>query len=228
MKLLYVEDEPALGRIVKESLESRGFDMQMVADGAEVMKAFAEFNPDVCILDIMLPNKSGFELAQEIRERNPRMPILFLTAKNQTADLIRGFEVGGNDYIRKPFSMEELIVRIHNIRKLFDQAVSESDPKKEVIQLGSLCYYPDLLELRSPDAVFRLSYREAELLSILVENLQTKTLRKDLLMRVWGDDSYFNSRNLDVYITRLRDYFKADGRIQIITLKGVGYILKVS
>lgn len=224
MKILYVEDEIFLGKIVKETLESRGFEMLMISDGAEAVGAFHDFNPELCILDIMLPNLSGYEIAEKIRGFSPKMPIIFLTAKTQTEDVLKGFQVGGNDYLRKPFSMEELIVRIQNLKSIMAGGITA----KEQLTLGAFVFYPGKLELRLPSGkIQKLSFREMELLNIFAENTNQKVLRKDILLSIWNDDSYFNSRNLDVYITKLRDYFKEDPNIEIMTLKGVGYIFKV-
>jgi DNA-binding response OmpR family regulator len=220
IKILYVEDEPFLGRIVKESLESRDYDVTMVADGNLVKTVFEKINPDICVLDIMLPSKDGYTIAKEIRQVNPSIPIIFVTAKNQTEDVLKGFEVGGNDYIRKPFSMEELIVRVNNLLSL-----SQRNPKStaEVIKLGNYEFNAMRYELKLGQNVKKLSHREASLLHLLIENRNATVQRKDVLMKLWGDDSFFNSRNLDVYITKLRDYLKEDPAIEIITMKGIGY-----
>jgi len=222
--VLYVEDEPFLGRIVKDSLEVRDFNVRMVADGNEVMTVFEEMKPDICVLDVMLPHKDGYSLAQSIRQINPTIPIIFVTAKTQTEDVIKGFEVGGNDYLRKPFSMEELIVRINNLLQLSQKMNSTS---KDIIVVGGFEFVPQRYELRKNGNVRKLSHREAMLVQILSENKNTIVNRKDILMRIWGDDSFFNSRNLDVYITKLRDYFKEDSSIEIITIKGIGYHFSV-
>jgi len=219
-KILYVEDEPFLGRIVKESLEVRDFEVRMVTDGNHALNAFKEMNPHLCVLDIMLPNKDGYSISQSIRLLNPSLPIIFVTAKTQTEDLIKGFEVGGNDYLRKPFSMEELIVRVNNLLQLTKKIPASS---KEAIPIGKYEFAPQRYELRKGGNARKLSHREAVLLQILAENQNTSIDRKTVLMRVWGDDSFFNSRNLDVYITKLRDYLKDDPAIEIITIKGVGY-----
>lgn len=219
-KILYVEDEPFLGRIVKESLEVRNFDVRMVTDGKDVMAVFEEQRPDICVLDIMLPNKDGYSLAQSIRQVNASIPIIFVTAKTQTEDLLRGFEVGGNDYLRKPFSMEELIVRVSNLLHL-TQKISAGT--RESFALGAFEFVPHRYELKKGDAARKLSHREAVLLQVLCENKNATVARKEVLMKVWGDDSFFNSRNLDVYITKLRDYLREDSSIEIITIKGVGY-----
>ena len=220
IKILYVEDEHFLGRIVKESLEVRDFEVRMVTDGKLVQSVFEELNPDICVLDVMLPNKDGYSIAQSIRKVNATIPIIFVTAKTQTEDLIKGFEVGGNDYLRKPFSMEELIVRINNLLQL-TQKLSSSP--KESIAIGKFEFAPQRYELRKDGKAKKLSHREAVLLQILAENQNSNIDRKTMLMRVWGDDSFFNSRNLDVYITKLRDYLREDSSIEIITIKGVVY-----
>ena len=223
-KVLYVEDELFLGKIVQESLESRGFEVQMIGDGAEVMAVFDSFLPDICLLDVMLPNRNGYELGTDIRQRFPTLPIVFLTAKTQTEDVLKGFNAGGNDYIRKPFSMEELIARIHNLLNLSGQNPHESGSEQNgVIHLGKYDFDLRKYELRFQAQVRKLSHREAELLKILADHRNFTVERKEIMLQIWGDDSFFNSRNLDVYITRLRDYLREDERVQIITLKGVGY-----
>ncbi len=225
-KILYVEDEPFLGKIVKESLETRGFEVCMVADGREVIAQFKSFQPVICVLDIMLPHRDGYALAQDIRQLNPEMPIVFLTAKTQTEDVLKGFQSGGNDYIRKPFSMEELIVRIQNLLQLTQAKAPTTVAPNGHIVLGQYTFYPHRYELHRAETVRKLSHRETELLSILAENANFTVSRRDILLRVWGDDSFFNSRNLDVYITRLRDYLREDSSLEILTLKGVGYLFK--
>lgn len=220
VKILYVEDEPFLGRIVKESLESRDYEVNMVTDGAQVATAFQKIQPDICVLDVMLPNKDGYSLSKAIRQINPLVPIIFVTAKTQTEDLLKGFESGGNDYLRKPFSMEELIVRVNN---LLTMTRKNNPVAAEIISLGRYEFNTQRYELKLDDQSRKLSHREAVLLQILAENKNATISRKDILMRVWGDDSFFNSRNLDVYITKLRDFLKEDPAIEIITIKGVGY-----
>jgi DNA-binding response OmpR family regulator len=219
-KVLYVEDEPFLGKIVKESLESREFEVNMIADGLLVMPAFEQYQPDICVLDVMLPNRDGFTLGKEIRKRQPGMPIIYLTAKNQTQDVIKGFQSGGNDYLKKPFSMEELIIRIQNLLQLVNLKPVN---KNTGINLGQYSFYPQKLELQMNGESRKLSHRETQLLQILAQHKNRPVERKKILKEVWGDDSFFNSRNLDVYITKLRDYLKSDEQVQIITLKGVGY-----
>lgn len=221
IKILYVEDELFLGKIVKETLESRGFDIAMESDGSFVMKKFAEVQPDICVLDIMLPHRNGFELAEDIRAINEDIPIIFLTAKTQTEDVIKGFKTGANDYIRKPFSIEELIVRIENALRIKKNNTVEIIP--EVLSIGKYQFNLNRQVLQINNEEKKLSYREAELLKYLWQNRNDIIDRRDMLNVIWGNDSFFNSRNLDVYITKLRSYLKADGSLEILTIKGVGY-----
>lgn len=221
-KILYVEDEPFLGRIVKESLESRSFQVRMVRDGAQALQAYRDFQPHVCVLDVMLPNRDGFSIGQDIREENPQVPIMFLTAKNQTEDVLEGFKSGGNDYLRKPFSMEELIVRVQNLLQMSNRQPPVSSPN-DTVSIGHYTFLPNKYELHFSGEIRTLSHRETELLKILCNHQNRIVQRKHILQKIWGDDSFFNSRNLDVYITKMRDYLKMDPRLRIVTIKGVGY-----
>jgi len=220
IKILYVEDELFLGKIVKESLESRGYEIFMEEDGANVMALFQECSPDICVLDIMLPNKDGFAIAEEIRETDKKIPILFLTARSQTEDLVKGFKLGGNDYIRKPFSMEELIVRIENAMR----PVRDIPPdRKDTISIGNCNFNMARQVLTCNKEERKLSYKESELLKVLYQNRDKLIDRRDILNLLWGNDNFFNSRNLDVYITKLRRYLKSDSSVEILTIKGIGY-----
>lgn len=221
IKVLYVEDEIFLGKIVFETLASRGFDVLMETDGSRVMDAFASFNPDICVLDIMLPNRNGIEIAEEIRAGNTTVPVIFLTAKTQTEDVVKGFKTGGNDYIRKPFSMEELIVRIENALKT--KAGDQTSGVEMAVMIGKFCFDGNKQLLILNGEGRKLSFRETELLRYFCLNTNVLIQRKELLNYIWGNDSFFNSRNLDVYITKLRGYLKEDPDLQIITIKGVGY-----
>ena len=220
-KILYVEDELFLGKIVKESLESRGFEVAMESDGAKAIDLFKKTQPGICILDIMLPNKDGFAIADEIRKLDEDVPIIFLTAKTQTEDVVKGFSTGGNDYIRKPFSMEELIVRIQNLLK------NKTEDSQKIsggnATIGKYNFQLNRQILSNGKDERKLSFRESELLKLLYENREKIIDRKDILNLLWGNDSFFNSRNLDVYITKLRSYLKEDPSLEILTIKGVGY-----
>ncbi len=220
-KIFYVEDELFLGKIVKESLESRGFEVIMESDGAKATALFKKTEPDVCVLDVMLPNKDGFAIADEIREINEEVPIIFLTAKTQTEDVVKGFSLGANDYIRKPFSMEELIVRIQSVLK--NKSDSPVKISGDSVSMGKYNFQLNRQVLNDGKEDRKLSYRESELLKLLYENRDKIIDRKDILNLLWGNDSFFNSRNLDVYITKLRSYLKEDAKLEIITIKGIGY-----
>ena len=226
-RLLYIEDEIHLGRIVKETLENQGYHVVWESDGAKVMDHFQSFDPHLCVLDIMLPNVDGYELCRQIKSVRPGLPVIFLTAKTGTDDLVRGFEAGGTDYIRKPFSMEELMVRIQNQLQLNGAKHPGSPVTDQPVTLGRYTYYPHRYELSHPEGTIRLSQRDSEILGMLVTSVNRVIDRKKLLLSVWGDDSFFNSRNLDVYIRKLRDYFKHDPGIRIQTLKGKGYLFLV-
>jgi len=223
-KILYVEDEPFLGKIVKETLESQGFELLLINDGALVLNAFKGFTPDICVLDIMLPNVDGLSLGKQIRNLYPALPIIFLTAKVGVDDLVMGFESGGTDYIKKPFSVKELIVRIQNQLQLINTVgSSKNNVQADEIILGNIRFIPGKFELISDTKQIKLSSRESQILTILAAHQNQTVERKMLLICVWGDDSYFNSRNLDVYIRKIRAYLSSDKRIEIVTLKGMGY-----
>jgi len=224
IKILYVEDEPFLGQIVKESLESRSFIVHMITDGSRALEILTSLKPDICVLDVMLPGKDGFSIAKELRKQDPTIPIIFVTARNQIEDVLKGFDSGGNDYIRKPFSMEELIVRMNNLLRVTNRKEKSADK----ISIGKYEFIPLRYELRLDNSVKKLSHREVTILQLLYESRNATLLRKDILLKLWGDDSFFNSRNLDVYITKLRDYLKDDRSISIITIKGIGYQFTVS
>lgn len=218
-KVLYVEDEVFLAKIVSETLQGRGYSVVLESDGGKAMEQFEKEKPDVCILDIMLPNKDGFTIADEIRDINDQIPIIFLSARSQSNDVVHGFKTGGNDYIRKPFSIEELIVRIENVLRTKHEPIVEADE----VNIGEYAFNKKRQTLAHPTEQRKLSYRESELLKLLYENRDKIVERSEILTLLWGSDSFFNSRNLDVYITKLRNYLKLDSNIEIITIKGIGY-----
>jgi DNA-binding response OmpR family regulator len=225
-RVFYIEDEPSLGKIVSETLQQQGFEVLHIADGARVLPVLNGFSPDICVVDIMLPNVDGYTLCAQIKGRYPNLPVIFLTAKTETADLVKGFEAGGTDYIRKPFSMEELIVRINNQLKISGNGAKETKTVSVRI-IGQYKFYPMRYELETPTTTVKLSQSEQELLSLLTDNLNQPVERRQLLLTIWGDDSYFNSRNLDVYIRKLRGYFAQDPQVELVTLKGKGYVFLV-
>lgn len=226
-KVLYIEDEPFLGKIVKETLEKQNFGVLWKMNGKEILHEVRSFEPDICVLDIMLPDVDGYQLCRQLRNRFPLIPVIFLTAKTETADLVKGFEAGGTDYMRKPFSIEELIVRIHNQLNLTSGKNAGNRKLAEEVTLGTYVFQADRCELMTPTRTIRLSYRDMEVISMLVNHAHQVVDRKTMLMTIWGDDSFFNSRTLDVYIRKIRGYFSEDSRIEIITMKGKGYLFLV-
>lgn len=222
-KVLYIEDEPNLARIVKETLERRGFEVLHKKDGHQIKDTLNAFVPDICLLDVMLPDVDGFALASHIRNLNQHLPIIFLTAKTQTEDLVKGFSAGGTDFMKKPFSMEELIVRLENQLKIMQKDPAASQTLPDEVILKNYVFHPGKYELHTPKGVLKLSHRESQILATLCAHANDTIDRRDLLQSVWGNDSFFNSRNLDVYIRKLRGYLEDADGIAIITLKGKGY-----
>lgn len=223
-KILYIEDEPYLARIVRETLTLKGYEVMHKKDGTRLTDIIRQFNPDICLLDVMLPHIDGFTLGNLVRNIFPQLPVIFLTAKSQTEDIVQGFASGGTDYIRKPFSMDELMVRIENQLRLQQQKNNQQHTLPDEVVLNNWRFYPGKMELHYGTEIKRLSQRESQILSMLCMHKDKTLDRRILLQTVWGDDSFFNSRNLDVYIRKLRAFFDEDQNIQIITLKGQGYL----
>ncbi|MDP3312896.1 response regulator transcription factor [Lutibacter sp.] len=220
IKILLAEDEPSLGQIIKESLETRNFEVLLCENGEIAYKTYLLEKPLLLVLDVMMPKKDGFSLAKEIRAENPTIPIIFLTAKSQTEDVVKGFTIGGNDYLKKPFSMEELIVRINELLKR-----DNFQNNQEKIELGKFIF-----DLKKQTLVFdsiteNLTHREANLLFYLIKNKNQVLERSFILKKLWGDDDFFNARSMDVFITKLRKKLKQDPAIQIINVRGYGYKL---
>ncbi len=223
-KILFVEDEQSLGLIVKESLETRGFEVEYCQDGKSGLKSFKEFKPDICLLDIMMPVKDGFTLAQEIRKTDQQTPIIFLTARSQTQDVVKGFELGANDYIKKPFSMEELIVRL-KARLSEANGMTELNSEIKSFVIGRYKFEYDKQTLESKGEFRKLTHREAEILRLLCLNKNKVLERSKVLDKVWGDDNFFNARSMDVFITKLRKYLAEDPEVEILNVRGIGYKL---
>lgn len=224
LKVLLAEDEPFLGKIVKESLESRNFEVLWVQDGLKAYSAFRTFDPAICIFDVMMPAKDGYALTEDIRRINDSVPIIFLTAKSLTEDVVKGFELGGNDYLKKPFSMEELIVRMN---ALLNRTAKWKVSTSEEFIIGKYMFNNALQELVLGDEVIKLSFRESALLKMLMEHKNQVLDRKIALEYLWGGESFFNARSMDVFITKLRKYLKRDNDIEIVNIRGIGYKLIV-
>lgn len=221
IKLLLAEDEAALGQIVKESLETRNFKVTLCEDGEKALKTYNEVKPDLLILDVMMPKKDGFTLAKDIRKIDDTIPIIFLTAKSQTQDVVEGFTIGGNDYLKKPFSMEELIVRINNLLNR-----TKAQKQAEIIELSDYTFnFPkQTLQYKSEDKI-QLTHRESHLLFHLIKNKNKVLDRSLILNKLWGTDDFFSARSMDVFITKLRKKLKKDTNIEIINVRGYGYKL---
>ena len=220
IKILLAEDELALGQIIKESLETRNFEVLFCIDGEKAYNTYLKEKPELLVLDVMMPKKDGFTLAQEIRVLDKYIPIIFLTSKSQTKDVVEGFEHGGNDYLKKPFSMEELIVRIN---ALVDR--NNMKKAKTKINIGKYIfdYTKQRLSINSEEQ--QLTHREAQLLFHLSETRNDILDRSLILKKIWGDDDFFNARSMDVFITKLRKKLKKDENIQIVNVRGYGYKL---
>ncbi|MBU3010615.1 response regulator transcription factor [Polaribacter vadi] len=220
IKVLLAEDEASLGMIVKESLETRNFVVYHAENGEEAYQIYQKEEPDILVLDVMMPKKDGFTLAQEIRQENKSIPIIFLTAKSQTSDVLEGFTIGGNDYLKKPFSMEELIVRI---KALLNRI--ELKTNVETIKIGEYIFNFTKQTLTNSNTVETLTHREAELLFYLFEKKNEVLDRTFILNKLWGNDDFFNARSMDVFISKLRKKLKQDLNIQILNVRGFGYKL---
>ncbi|PUV23359.1 response regulator transcription factor [Sphingobacterium athyrii] len=220
--ILYVEDEPSLAMIVADSLEANGFRVVHCSNGDEALASFNNARPDIMVVDVMMPVMDGFTLATRIREMDTLLPIIFLTAKVQTEDVVRGFRLGGDDYVKKPFKIEELIVRIESLLKnnpkmLFGQKLMIGDYTLDSLK-HQLIYQGEAL---------KLSFRESELLRKLYEQKDKVIPREEIMRAYWSHDKYFTGRSLDVFISRIRKYLSQDPRIKITNVRGVGYMLTV-
>lgn len=221
-KILLVEDDPNLGNVLQEFLEMEGFSIDLARDGEEGFKAFSDSDFRLCILDCMLPKLDGFSLAKKIRKINKNIPIIFLTAKSLKADKLKGFDIGGDDYITKPFDEDELVRRINAVLK---RSVVNTEPMENSFKIGKFTYDHLNLTLSLNDTVTRITQKECDVLYLLLKNKNQVLRREDILVSVWGENDYFMGRSLDVFITKLRKHLKADSEIRIENVHGVGFIL---
>lgn len=221
--ILLVEDDPNLGAVLQEFLELKKYHLRLRTDGDAGLEAFNEQKPDLCVLDVMMPKRDGFDLAREIRKIDAEVPIIFLTAKGMKEDKIEGFSIGADDYVTKPFSAEELLFRIQAVLRRCLHIKDEAPKTK--FSLGSFSFDYDERLLTGNEYRQTLTSKEADLLKMLCENKNTVLRRETALKKIWGDDSYFNGRSMDVFITRLRKYMKADAALEIVNVHGTGYKL---
>ena len=226
-KVLLVEDDLNLGFVIQDHLRNEGYQVDLEKDGFAGFQKFYNQGYDLCILDIMLPKKDGFTLAEDIRKIDQQVPILFLTAKSMTEDKIKGFKLGADDYMTKPFSFDELDLRIKAIIKRSKPATDETTPDRDVFTLGQFEFDYKNLALKHADEERTLTKKEAELLRMLCLHQDQVLTREMALTVVWGSDDYFLGRSMDVFITKLRKYLKLDERIKIMNVHGVGFKLIV-
>lgn len=221
-KILLVEDDKTLNFIIKDNLEQAGYVVTSAEDGESAIKTFKAEKFSLCLLDVMLPKKDGFTLAKEIRGIDDHVPIIFLTARSMTEDRITGLTIGGDDYITKPFSMEELLLKIRIFLKRSLTAI-DSVNEKNYYKVGLFNFYSDSLVLDANGELKTLTYKEAELLRYFCDNPNKVLSRSDILKQVWGSDDYYLGRSLDVFISRLRKYLSSDENIKILNLHGIGF-----
>ena len=227
IKVLVVEDDPNLGTILTEYLNVKNYETTLAVDGEKGYDAFSKGTFDFIILDVMMPKKDGFTLAKEIRNTNKGIPIIFLTAKSLKEDTIEGFRLGADDYITKPFSMEELMARMNAILKRVDINYTEKGKQKD-FSIGKFTFNSQTRKLIGGAEDQRLTSKESELLRLLCLNKNVVMDRTVALKTIWNDDSYFNSRSMDVYIAKLRKYLKSDSSVEIMNVHGEGFRLSVS
>lgn len=222
--ILLVEDEPVLASIIKESLESRGFAVSVAGNGTEGWGLFNTIKPDLCVVDVMMPKKDGFSLVRDIRTTNKRVPIVFLTARTQTEDVLKGLELGSDDYMKKPFSMEELILRLKALLRR-SEVIEVSRDVDGDLTLGNLLFNHQQLTISHEGTIAYLSQREGDLLRLLIQYKNQLLDRRTALLQLWGEDNRFNARSMDVYITRLRKFLKSGSSLEIQSIRGQGYKL---
>lgn len=222
-KILLAEDDESLGELLSDYLAAKGHEVELATDGETAYEKFLSIKFSLCILDVMMPKKDGFTLAKEIRMKNEEIPIIFLTAKSMKEDTIKGFQAGADDYLAKPFDMEELLLRMKAILKR--SRTEEKTPEKTILLVGNFTFNTLNRTLKSEQELFNLTTKEAALLKLFVENINKPVNRNLALKLIWGDDSYFNARSMDVYITKLRKFLKSDPTLKILNLHGEGFQL---
>lgn len=226
--ILLAEDDNNLGFVVKDSLKSNGFDVTLCLNGEDALKAFANGTFDICLLDVMMPKKDGFAVAETIRELNKNIPIIFLTAKAMQTDKVKGFTLGADDYITKPFDFQELILRINAILKRSRLITDKEEENIMAYEIGK--YHFDIKNqvLTTTNFEQKLTKKETRILTFLCENINDIASREQLLKNIWGNDDYFSGRSMDVFISKIRKYLSEDNNIQILNIHGVGFKLEVT
>lgn len=227
VKILYVEDDLTLSFVTRDNLEMRGYLVDFSEDGISALEKMSSRSYDICILDVMLPKMDGFTLAREIRKFNEAIPIIFLTARSTSEDKIFGLQIGGDDYITKPFSIEELVLKIEVFLKRSKIEIRQ-ELKNKTIRFSNFIFTPENLRLMLGDSLQDLTHREAALLQFLLEHRDKVMRREEILNAVWGNDHFFSSRSMDVFISRLRKLLRSDPAVKIESVHNVGYRLVIS
>lgn len=222
-KILLVEDDPSLGFVIKDNLEMKGYHVTLCPDGESGESTFHQSAFDLCILDVMMPRKDGFTVARNIRKKNQQVPILFVTAKSMLEDKTEGFAAGGDDYITKPFSVEELQMRI----EVFLRRSNGKENVDTVFKLGQFEFDSSNLTLSGNGSLRTLTQKESDVLGLLCKNRERVLKREEILKAVWGDDDYFLGRSMDVFISKLRKYLREDPTVQIVNYHGIGFRLEI-
>lgn len=227
IKVLLVEDEATLAMIIKDTLEIEGFEVATAEDGQVGLTMMPQFKPDVLVADIMMPQMDGFEMVRRIRLHDRHTPVLFLSARSAIDDVVEGFELGADDYLKKPFSMKELVVRLRALvqRASLHQPQSESAPTPSLISIGQFSLNPVTQQLARYGQAEELSNRESEILRLLASRENDVVTTKEILLSLWGDDSPYNAKSLQVFITKLRHRLSKDDSIRILNVRGIGYKL---
>ena len=224
IKILLVEDDPNLGQILREYLDLKGYLTDLARDGEQAFRLFQQNQYDLCLFDVMLPKKDGFSLAREIRMVDKNIPVIFLTAKSLKEDTLEGFRLGADDYLTKPFSMEELLLRMRAVLRR-SQPAADASRENTRFQIGTFTFDSEQQILQGDQEHYKLTSKEAELLKLLAIN-KNQTLQRCLALKmIWQNDTYFNARSMDVYITKLRKYLKSDPAVEIINVHGTGFRL---
>ena len=223
-KILYAEDEPFLSRIVSDNLIAKGYEVITAADGALALELYRSVNPDLCIIDIMMPLKDGYHLTEDIRKVGKNIPVIFVSAKSLDEDIVKGFKSGGNDYLRKPFSMVELLARVDSLLTRFNHVKQVSEVSLWY-EFGNSKLDTVNQQLITPKQVYDLSYKEAMLLELLLKNRNAVLERQQALQKIWGDDNVYNANSMNVFMTHLRKMLKDDSNVQIMSLRSLGYKL---
>lgn len=227
IKVLLAEDDKNLGSVLTSYLEAKGFPTQLFENGEEAYRAFKKEKFDFCIIDVMMPVMDGFTLAGEIRLLDKSVPLLFLTAKAMQEDKLKGFELGADDYMTKPFSMEELLVRMKAILRRLHESKS-MEASRHIYEIGEITFDYNRQLLKHPALDQKLTSKESELLKLLCDHANEVLDRSEALKKIWLDDSYFNARSMDVYVTKLRKYLKADPNVELINVHGIGFKLMIN